>query len=49
MGYSLTQALLALFVGMFALKSFDLPWSEGRKAIAVWSHRALGHPARQPV
>lgn len=49
MGYSFTQALLALFVGAFALKSFDLPWGEGRKAITVWSHRALGHPARQPV
>ncbi|QDW39796.1 oligosaccharide flippase family protein [Bradyrhizobium sp. KBS0727] len=49
MGYSFTQALLALFVGGFAVKSFDLPWGEGRKAIEVWSHRALGYTARQPV
>jgi O-antigen/teichoic acid export membrane protein len=49
MGYSLTQALLALFVGAVALRSFDLPWGDGRKAIAVWSHRITGRPVRQPA
>jgi len=48
-GYSVTQGLLALFVGAVALRSFDLPWSDGRKAIAIWSHRVMGLPARQPV
>lgn len=48
-GYSVTQALLAMFVGAVALRSFDLPWGDGRKAIAIWSHRVMGRPARQPV
>jgi O-antigen/teichoic acid export membrane protein len=46
MGYSVTQALLAIFVGAVALRSFDLPWGDGRKAIAIWSHRVTGRPAR---
>lgn len=49
MGYAVTQALLALLVGMVALKSFDLPWTDGRKAIAIWLHRVVGRPERQPV
>jgi O-antigen/teichoic acid export membrane protein len=49
MGYSITQALLALFVGVVALRAFDLPWAEGRKAIAIWSHLVAGRPERQPI
>ncbi len=49
MGYAITQALLALFVGAIAMKSFDLPWADGRKAIAIWSHRVAGRPERQAV
>jgi O-antigen/teichoic acid export membrane protein len=49
MGYSATQALLALFVGTVAVKSFDLPWADGRKAIAIWSHRVAGRPERQAI
>lgn len=49
MGYAVTQALLAMFVGAVALRSFDLPWCEGRKAIAVWAQLALGQSTRQPV
>jgi O-antigen/teichoic acid export membrane protein len=45
-GYSVTQALLALFVGLVAMKSFDLPWGDGRKAIVTWRYRVTGRPAR---
>ncbi|MGX4803500.1 lipopolysaccharide biosynthesis protein [Bradyrhizobium guangdongense] len=49
MGYAVAQALLALFVGAVACRSFDLPWGEGRKAISVWAHYALRSPARQLI
>jgi O-antigen/teichoic acid export membrane protein len=46
-GYSITQALLALSVGAVALRSFDLPWGDARKAFALWSHRATGRPVHR--
>lgn len=46
-GYALTQILLALLVSAVAVRVFDLPWSEGRKAMSVWFSQALGSAARQ--
>jgi O-antigen/teichoic acid export membrane protein len=34
-GFAVTQGLLALFVAVTAINSFDLPWSEIRKAIGT--------------
>jgi O-antigen/teichoic acid export membrane protein len=36
-GYASTQGLLALITSAVAFNSFDLPWREPRKALAVWS------------
>lgn len=40
-GYALTQALLALFTTVVAIKSFELPWNEPGKALRAWSVRVL--------
>jgi O-antigen/teichoic acid export membrane protein len=37
-GYAATQGLLALITTAVAFRSFDLPWLEGRRAIAVLVH-----------
>jgi O-antigen/teichoic acid export membrane protein len=41
MGYALTQGLLAVFVSLVAIRSFDLPWGDGRKAFEIWFSRAF--------
>jgi O-antigen/teichoic acid export membrane protein len=49
MGYLVTQGLLALFVSAVAMRSFDLPWTDGRKALAIWLRRIGVRSLRLPV
>lgn len=42
MGYAVTQGWLALFASVVAFRSFDLPWREPAKALAIWRQCALG-------
>ncbi|MCS3765321.1 lipopolysaccharide biosynthesis protein [Bradyrhizobium centrosematis] len=44
MGYAASQGILALFVGGVACWSFELPWRECRKAIAIWAKRSPRNP-----
>ncbi|UPJ51968.1 oligosaccharide flippase family protein [Bradyrhizobium sp. 200] len=41
-GFAVTQGLLALFVAVTAINSFDLPWSEIRKAVGTLLQSAHG-------
>ena len=49
MGYALTQGLLALFTTALAVKSFDLPWHQPGRALAVWRCNVFGATHQQPA
>lgn len=40
MGYAATQGILAVFATVIAIKSFDLPWFEVRRAVGALLHNA---------
>ncbi len=49
MGYAATQGILALFVTVVAIRSFDLPWFEPRRAIGALLHNAhVSSPLESP-
>jgi O-antigen/teichoic acid export membrane protein len=41
MGYAATQILLAVTALAIAMRTFDLPWREPRRALAVWTRASL--------
>lgn len=47
MGFALTQCILATVTTVVAVRSYDLPWAEPVKALAVWWRYALGSSQRQ--
>ena len=40
MGFAVMQGLLALFAGVAAIVTFDLPWTETRKSISTLLERS---------
>jgi hypothetical protein len=40
MGYAATQGILAVFATVIAIKNFDLPWFEVRRALGTLLHDA---------
>lgn len=48
-GYAVTQGILAIATTVVAMRSYDLPWADPAKSLAIWSRYAIGSRQRQPA
>jgi hypothetical protein len=48
MGYAATQGILAMFATVVAIRNFDLPWFEIRRAVVLLLHGVHGPSSLEP-